>query len=78
MIKPEVVNQLSAIHELQLLMHLSKVPEWKHNKVSREELADSLSIAEITVKVALRSLKNKGLIDRVRKGVYKIKQENIV
>ena len=76
MIKPEVVNQLNAIHELQLLMYLEKQDTWKHDKYSRSILCDSLSIAEITLKVALKTLRSKGFIDRVSKGVYKIKQDS--
>lgn len=75
MIRPEVVNQLNAIHELQLLMHLEKENEWKHTSSSRLILSESLSIAEVTLKVALKKLKNKGYIERVSKGLYKIRKE---
>jgi len=78
MIKPEVVKRLNAIHELSLLMFLEKEIEWKHTSHSRLILADSLNIAEVTVKVALKNLRKNGLIDRVSKGVYKIRKEVIV
>lgn len=72
MIKPEVVNQLNAIHELQLLMYLEKIDNWKHTSSSRLILSESLSIAEVTLKVALKNLKKKGFIERISKGLYKI------
>jgi predicted transcriptional regulator of viral defense system len=72
MIKPEVVNQLNAIHELRLLMFLESNGEWIHSSYSRHILSDSLSIAEVTLKVALKYLKDKGFIDRTSKGIYKI------
>lgn len=77
MIKPEIVNQLNAIHELQLLMYLEKIDEWKHTSSSRLILSESLSIAEVTLKVALKKLKNKGFIERVSKGIYKIRKETL-
>lgn len=72
MIKPEIVNRLKSIHELQLLLYLSKLDEWKHTRESRRLLSDSLSIAGITIKVALRRLRAEGLISRASKGIYKI------
>lgn len=77
MIKPEVVNQLNAIHELQLLMYLESNGEWKHSSSSRLILSESLSIAEVTLKVALKNLKKKGFIERVSKGLYKIRKETV-
>ena len=78
MIKPEVVNQLNAIHELQLLMYLERIDEWKHTSSSRLILSESLSIAEVTLKVALKNLKRRGFIERVSKGLYRIRKEILI
>lgn len=75
MIKPQIVNKLKSINELQLLMYFSTTDRWEHTQENRTQLAESLSIAEITLKVALKSLKEKGLIDRVAKGIYKIHED---
>lgn len=80
MIKPEVVNQLNSIHELQLLMYLIQMEEygmkeWKNTKENRKILGDHLSIAGITVKVALRRLVDKEFITKVRRAVYKINKD---
>ena len=77
MIKPGIVNKLKSIHELQLLLYISKLDEWEHTIESRRFLSDKLSIAGITIKVALRRLKYIGFILRTSRGIYKINKDII-
>ena len=78
MIKPQIVNKLKSINELQLLTFLElEQGEWVHNKYSRQFVAEFLLMAEITLKKGLRSLLNKGFINKIAKGVYTINKDII-
>lgn len=77
MIKPQIINKLKSINELQLLIYLSRVGEWTHNKHTRPVIADVLDMAEITLKKGLRSLIDKGFIRKTSKGLYTINKDII-
>ena len=77
MIKPQIVNKLKSINELQLLTYLSRVGEWTHNKDTRPVIAGVLDMAEITLKKGLKSLLGKGFINKITKGVYTINKDII-
>ncbi len=77
MIKPQIVNKLKSINELQLLTYLSRVGEWTHNKDTRVVIAGMLTIAEVTLKKSLKTLLNKGFINKPSKGVYTINKDVI-
>lgn len=75
MIKPQIVNKLKSINELQLLTYLSRVGEWTHNKETRPVIAGALDMAEITLKKGLKTLINKGFINKITKGIYTINKD---
>jgi len=77
MIKPQIVNKLKSINELQLLTYLSKTDTWTHNRFARECASEFLGIAEITLKKNLKSLLQKTFIEKISKGVYRINKEVI-
>lgn len=75
MIRPEIVNKLKSINELQLLIYLNEQENWNHCSVNRAYLSNYLDIAEITLKKNLRSLLDKGLIEKISKGIYKVNKK---
>lgn len=75
MIKPQVVNKLKSINELQLLSFMEMRPQWIHNKEGREFISNLFGIAEITVKTTLKSLLQKTFIEKISKGVYRINKD---
>lgn len=75
MIKPQIVNKLKSINELQLLIYLSNTDTWTHNRFARECAAEFLGIAEITLKKNLKSLLQKTFIKKISKGVYKVNKK---
>lgn len=77
MIKPQIVNKLKSINELQLLTYLETEQTWTHNKYSRHWVSECLLMAEITIKKSLKSLVDKGFITKPSKGVYTINKEVI-
>ena len=77
MIKQEVISKLKSINELKLLNEIANVSTWKHNSVTRMMTAGSLSIAEITLKCCLKSLLDKGLIQKTVRGLYNINKDII-
>ena len=75
MIKPQIVNKLKSINELQLLMLIANVDTWQHSLVTRAVTASLLDIAQITLKVTLKKLVDRGFVVRTAKGIYKINKE---
>lgn len=53
----------------------SKDGEWRHTQYSREAIAKRVGIAEITVKVLLKTLLNKKALIKPKKAVYKLSEE---
>lgn len=45
---------------------------WQHNAINRELIAKRLNIAEITIKVALRSMLIRGVLTKLKKAQYKL------
>lgn len=77
MIKPEVINKLRSITELQLLTHIVKNGDWIHSKYTRPIIADLMGVAEITVKKTLKNLVQKTLVEKISKGLYRINKDII-
>lgn len=75
MIKPQIVNKLKSINELQLLTHIAKKEDWQHSNLTRKNLAELYDVAEVTIKKNLFKLLQKTLIEKVSKGVYRINKE---
>lgn len=75
MIKPQIVNKLKSINELQLLIFIESRPQWIHNAEGREYISKLIGIAEITVKKNLKSLLQQTFINKISKGIYTINKD---
>lgn len=55
--------------------HFSKDGQWRHTSYTRAQIANKVQVAEITVKVLLKTLLNKGALVKPKKAVYELSRE---